>query len=228
MGLFTKRSRRANRKAEAKALKHKAGLEAKLGARNERKRDRAELRTQRDVAKQQVATLKAQEKAALKTAAKAERDLFSVGQVRKYLGVARILVPVLAPLAYRAATFVRGELDTRRARQLGIGIDQLTDYSGPGAALQVRIAGAEQTLTELEQKSDQKRAEAGRSRSGKNGRDDDTVKFVAGTRDRLDSLTAAVRTADRMPVPRRRTVHESISHELADIEADLLTRLGVH
>ncbi|MQY26961.1 DUF6474 family protein [Nocardia aurantia] len=229
MGLFTKRSRRANRKAEAKALKHKAGLEARLGARNSRRRDRAELRTQREVAKQQVATLKAQEKAALKAADKAERDLFSVGQVRKYLGVARILVPVLAPLAYRAATFVRGQLDTRRARELGIGVDQLADYSGPGAKLQVRIANAERTLAELERKSEPKRAEAGRSRGNKNGaRDDEAAKFAAATRDRLDSLTAAVRTADRMPATRRTAVHESISNELAEVEADLLTRLGVH
>ncbi|WP_019931959.1 DUF6474 family protein [Nocardia sp. BMG111209] len=229
MGLFTKRSRRANRKAEAKALKHKAGLEAKLGARNSRRRDRAELRTQRDVAKQQVATLKAQEKAALKAAAKAERDLFSIGQVRKYLGVARILVPVLAPLAYRAATFVRGQLDTRRAQQLGIGVDQLAEYSGPGARLQVRIANAGQTLAELEQKAEQKRPEtAGRAR-GKNGnRDDETARFAAATRDRLDSLTAAIRTADRMPPTRRHAVYESISNELAEVEGDLLTRLGVH
>ena len=36
MGLFRKRKGRATRKAEAKALKHKATLEAKLGAKNER------------------------------------------------------------------------------------------------------------------------------------------------------------------------------------------------
>jgi hypothetical protein len=137
---------------------------------------------------------------------------------------------VLAPLAYRAATFLRGQLDTRRARELGIGVDQLAEYAGPGARLQVRIANAEQTLTELEQKADSKRtAETGRSRGGKGVvRDDETAKFVAATRDRLDSLTAAVRTADQMPVTRRRTVHESISNELTDVEAELLSHLGVH
>ncbi|MBB5913720.1 hypothetical protein BJY24_002587 [Nocardia transvalensis] len=213
MGLFTKRNKRADRKAEAKALKHKAAMEAKLGARNERKRDRADARTQRDVAKQQIATLKAEEKAAEKVAAKADRDLLTAGQVKKYLGVARVLVPVLAPLAYRAATFIRGQIDTRRAHRLGIGLDQLTDFSGHGAKLQARVANAEGALTEI---------------AGKTGKDDaEGAKFVAATRERLDSLTAAVRTAEQMPPQRRRAVHTSISTELSGIEADILARLGV-
>ncbi|MBF6173533.1 DUF6474 family protein [Nocardia blacklockiae] len=212
MGLFTKRKGRADRKAQAKALKHKAALEAKLGARNERKRNRAEIRAQREVAKQQIATLKAEEKAALKTAEKAERDLLTAGQVKKYLGVARVLVPVLAPLAYRAATFIRGQLDTRRAHRLGIGLDQLGDFSGHGAKLQARIANAEAALTEIANKA---------------GKDDDAAKFVATTRDRVTSLAAAVRTAEQMPPQRRRAVHTSISHELSGLEADILARLGV-
>ncbi|RDI61638.1 DUF6474 family protein [Nocardia pseudobrasiliensis] len=212
MGLFTKRKRRPDRKAEAKALKHKAKLEAKLGARNQRKRDRAHARNQREVAKQQVATLKAEEKAALKAAERAERELLSAGQVKKYLGVARVLVPVLAPLAYRAATFIRGQIDTRRAHRLGIGLEQLSDFSGHGGRLQARIAGVEATLAELENRA---------------GADADAKKFIAATRDRLDSLNAAVRTAEQMPAARRRAVHASISTELSGIEADLLARLGV-
>lgn len=212
MGLFTKRKRRADRKAEAKALKHKAGLEAKLGARNERKRHRLEARTQRAVAKQQISTLKAEEKAALKTAEKAERELFSAGQIKKYLGVARVLIPVLAPLAYRAATFVRGQIDARRAHQLGIGLDQLGDFSGHGARLQARISGAESALSEIADKS---------------GKDAETQKFLSASRDRLNSLTAAVRTAEQMPAPRRRAVHTSISNELSGVESDVLARLGV-
>ncbi|WP_280336044.1 DUF6474 family protein [Nocardia wallacei] len=222
MGLFTKRKGRADRKAEAKALKHKAALEAKLGARNERKRHRAEIRAQREVAKQQIATLKAEEKAALKRAEKAERDLLSAGQVKKYLGVARVLIPVLAPLAYRAATFVRGQLDTRRAHRLGIGLDQLTDFSGHGAKLQARIANADAAIGEIAAKGISAKGSAAKDKD-----DDDAGKFVTATRDRLESLTAAVRTAEQMPPQRRRAVHTSISHELSGIEADVLARLGV-
>ena len=212
MGLFTKRKRRTDRKAEAKALKHKAALEAKLGARNERKRDRAEARTRREVAKQQISTLKAEEKAALKVAEKAERELFSAGQVKKYLGVARVLIPVLAPLAYRAATFLRGQLDARRAHRLGIGLDQLGDYSGHGAKLRARIAGASSALSEIADKA---------------GKDAETQQFVTASRSRLDSLSAAIRTAEQMPATRRRAVHTSISSELSGVEADVLARLGV-
>ncbi|MGV9819015.1 DUF6474 family protein [Nocardia xishanensis] len=208
MGLFTKRKRRPSRRAEAKALKHKAAIEAKLFAKNDRKAKRAEARTKAKVAKQQIATLQAEEKAAQKIAAKAERDPFSASQVRKYLGVARVLVPVLAPLAYRGATFVRGRLDTRRAQQLGIGIDQLGDYTGHGAKLQARLANAEAALGKIEDKGEGQ-------------------KFVIATRARLDSLGAAVRTAEQMPASRRRAVHTSISHELSGIEADVLARLGV-
>ncbi|MET8652727.1 MULTISPECIES: DUF6474 family protein [Nocardia] len=209
MGLFTKRKRRPSRRAEAKALKHKAAMEAKLGARNDRKAQRAQARIDRKVAKARISTLQAEEKAALKLAAKAERDPFSASQVRKYLGVARVLVPVLAPLAYRGATFVRGQIDTRRAQQLGIGIDQLGDFAGHGGKLQARIANVESALGKIEGEADNK-------------------KFVTTTEDRLASLSAAVRTAEQMPAPRRRAVHQSISDELSGVEADVLARLGVN
>ncbi|WP_280491942.1 DUF6474 family protein [Nocardia asiatica] len=213
MGLFTKRKRRPSRRAEAKALKHKAVIEAKLAAKNDRKARRAEARTQRKVAKAQIAAFQAEEKAALKAAAKAERDPFSAGQVKKYLGVARVLIPVLAPLAYRGATFLRGQLDTRRAQQLGVGVDQLGDFTGHGAKLQARITNAEAALDKI---------------GTQNGKDKgETQKFVSATKDRLGSLTAAVHTSDQMPANRRRSVHASISHELSGIESDILARLGV-
>ncbi|MEV4124818.1 DUF6474 family protein [Nocardia sp. NPDC049707] len=215
MGLFTKRKRRPSRRAEAKALKHKAAMEAKLGARNDRKARRAEARTQRKVAKAQITTLQAEEKAALKVAAKAERDPFTASQVRKYLGVARVLVPVLAPLAYRAATYIRGRIDTRRAHQLGIGIEQLGDFSGHGGRLRARISNTEAALDKIG------------AQSGDKVNKGETQEFVAAIQDRLGNLTAAIRTAEQMPAPRRRAVHTSISSELSGIEADVLARLGV-
>lgn len=210
MGLFTKRKRRPNRRAEAKALKHKAAMEAKLGAKNERKRQRTEARAGRKIAKAQIATLQAEEKAALKAAARAERDPFSPGQVKKYIGVARVLVPVLAPLAYRGATYLRGQLDARRAKQLGVGVDQLGDYAGHGGRLQARIANTEAALDKIA-----------------NGNGKDGQQFVTSARSRLAALDSAVRTADQMPATRRRSVHASITTELSKIEADVLARLGV-
>lgn len=213
MGLFTKRKRRPSRRAEAKALKHKAALEAKLGAKNERKRQRAEARSQRKVAKAQIAALQAEEKAALETAARAARDPFAPGQISKYIGVARVLVPVLAPLAYRGATYLRGQLDNRRAQQLGVGVDRLGDYAGHGGKLQARIANAEAALDKIA--------------NGNSGREKDMQQFVDSAHSRLDALAAAVRTADQLPAGRRRSVHASIGTELSRIEADVLARLGV-
>ncbi|MGW0178571.1 DUF6474 family protein [Nocardia sp. NPDC003345] len=213
MGLFTKRKRRPSRRAEAKALKHKAAMEAKLGAKNERRKQRSDARSQRKVAKAQIAALQAEEKAALKTAARAERDPFSPGQVKKYIGVARVLVPVLAPLAYRGATYLRGQLDARRARRLGVGVDKLGDYPGHGGRLQARIANTEAALDKIA--------------NGNAGKDKDIQQFLGTTRGRLEALSAAVRTADQLPAARRRSVHTSIGTELSRIEADVLARLGV-
>ncbi|MCA2209913.1 DUF6474 family protein [Nocardia rosealba] len=222
MGLFSKRKRRPSRRAEAKALKHKAAVEAKLSAKNERKAAKAgerttrralkaQTRTEAKVAKAQIAALQAEEKAAQKLAAKADRELFSAAQIRKYIGVARVLIPVLAPLAYRGATLVRGQLDARKAQQLGIGLDQLGEFSGHGARLQARITNTENALDKIAADSP----------------DGDTKKFVEAARSRLTDLTVAVRTAEQMPAARRKAVHTSISTELSVLENDALARLGV-
>jgi hypothetical protein len=212
MGLFKKRKSRATRKAEAKALQKKAKLEAKLGAKYDRKRHREDARAHRKLEKAQISTLKAEEKANLKLAERASKDPFSVASVRKYIGVTRVLIPILTPLAYRGATYLRGQMDTRRASQLGVGVEQLGEYSGHGAKLSARIANAEQSTARL---------------ATKHGDDAETAKFVAATRERLADLGTAVRTAELMPAPRRRSAHQAISGELSGIEADLLTRLGV-
>ncbi|MFZ2172717.1 MAG: DUF6474 family protein [Rhodococcus sp. (in: high G+C Gram-positive bacteria)] len=216
MGLLKKRKSRATRKAEAKALKHKAGVEARLSARNERKRDKAELKalrkleaselkSQKKVEKAQIAALKAQEKSA------SQKGL-TVHSVRRYLGVARLLTPVLLPVAYRAATVVRGQIDTKRAERMGVDVDQLANFTGHGAKLSARIAGAESSTAEiLTQKPD----------------DAETQKFAAATRERLTDLNTAVRAAEKMPQARRKAAHQAISTELDGVEADLLARLGV-
>ncbi len=220
MGLFSKRKQKARRKAEEKALRHKAAVEAKLGAKRERKRLRADLksqkksdRAQQQLSKAQVATLKAQEQASLKQAERASREVLSVASVKKYLGVARVLTPVLAPLVYRGATVVREQLENRKAQRLGVEVEQLGEFTGSGAKLNARIANAESSLAEIVSRGSDK---------------DETQKFADATRGRLTDLTTAVQAAEQMPLPRRRAAHQAISTELSGIEADLLARLGVH
>lgn len=212
MGLFSKRKQKARRKAEEKALKHKATVEAKIGAKHDRKRLRADLKSQKKTDKAQVAALKAQEQAALKQAERAGRDPFSVASVKKYLGVARVLTPVLAPLVYRGATAARQQLENRKAQRLGVEVEQLGQFTGPGAKLNARIASAESSLGEI---------------VGRASGNAETQKFAEATRDRLANLTTAIQAAEHMPLPRRRAAHQAISTELSGIEADLLARLGV-
>lgn len=216
MGLFKKRKSRATRKAEAKALKHKAAVEAKLDAKRARKLDRAQLKAQK---KNDAAALKSQQKvdkaqldafAAQKKAA--ERQRISVSSVRKYLGVARLLAPVLLPIAYRAATALRGQLDARRAAAMGVSVDELSEFTGHGGKLSARIAGAEKSASEL---------------LASKPNDAETKQFVAAIRERLTDLNTAVHAAEQMPPTRRRSAHHAIAQELDGVEADLLARLGV-
>lgn len=226
MGLF-KRKRRVTRKAEAKALKHKAKLEAKLGAKNRFKNDRRAakaqeklskklaksqtkfekelVKSQSKVEKEQLATLKAQKKAA-------QNQGLNAAKIRRYLGVARILAPVLVPIVYQGVTAVRGQLDARRAQNLGVAVESLGEFTGHGARLSARIAGAEQSLVKIETLHPQ---------------DAETKKFASAIRARLTDLAAAVQTAEQMPAGRRKSAHSAISNELDGIEADLLARLGV-
>lgn len=215
MGLFRKRKGRATRKAEAKALKHKATLEAKLGAKNERKQlesiakaqnklSSVEAKSQKKVEKAQVATLKAQQKAAL-------QGSFNAATVRKYISIARVLIPVLTPIVYRGAAVLRGKLDERKAGKLGVSPAELSDYSGYGAKLSARIAGAEKSLAQVSAASS----------------DSETSKFSDAISQRLSDLGTAVRASEQMPAARRKAAHQAISAELDGIEADLLARLGI-
>jgi hypothetical protein len=205
MGLFRKRTTRATRRAEAKALKHKAKLEAKHGARNDRKKLRSETKSAKKVEKAQLATLKAQEKAASKTG-------ITASQVKRYLGIARLLTPVLLPLVYRGTVLARAQLDQQRAHRLGVAPEELGAYTGHGARLSARIAGAERTADEI----------------AKRQPDADTAKFTAAVRGRLAELDTAVHAAELMPAQRRKSAHLAIATELDGVEADLLAKLGVH
>jgi hypothetical protein len=205
MGLFRKRKTRATRRAEAKALKHKAKLEAKHGARNDRKKLRSETKSAKKVEKAQLATLKAQEKAASKTG-------ITASQVKRYLGIARLLTPVLLPLVYRGTVLARAQLDQQRAHRLGVAPEELGAYTGHGARLSARIAGAERTADEI----------------AKRQPDADTAKFTAAVRGRLAELDTAVHAAELMPAQRRKSAHLAIATELDGVEADLLAKLGVH
>lgn len=217
MGLFTRRKSRSIRRAEARAIKAKAKLEARLSAKNEARRIKADGKRQTKAIRAGVKAQRDSDRAALKVAetqlkAVREGKLFSASRIRRGLTVARMLAPVVVPIAYRAAITARGFVDERRADRLGVPLSQVGQFSGAGGSLSARIAGAEQTLAQI---------------AAKKPKDAETKQFVAAVTDRLTDLSAAVTAAENMPTPRRRTAHAAITEQLDGVEADLVARLGV-
>src|SRR5262249_48856981 len=144
MSLFTRRKPRATRRAEARAIKAKAKLEARLAAKNDARRIKADRKAENKALKAQLKVQRDSDKAALKVAetqlkAAREGKLLSPTRIRRTLTVARLLAPVVVPLVYRAAMAARGVIDERRADRLGVPLSQIGQFSGHGAELSARI-----------------------------------------------------------------------------------------
>ena len=217
MGLFHKRKSRATRRAEARALKAKAEMEAKLAAKNESKRIKATERAENKAVKAQLKAQRDIDRTAVKVAetelqAAREGRVLAPARIRRTMTAARLLAPVIVPVAYRAAITARGVLDERRADRLGVPLTELGRFSGHGGRLSARIAGAEQSL---------------RLATEKNPRDNETKQFTAAITDRLAALSAAVTAAENMPGPGRRAAQATIAEQLDGIDADIMARLGV-
>lgn len=124
--------------------------------------------------------------------------------------VAPAVIPVLAPVALRAAGAARAAYDRYRARKLGVDVGTLSEYTGRGGALTARIAGVSQGIAEL--------AEGGNA-EGK--------QFAERSAATVQQLSSAVRAAERMPAARRKAAHRAVAEELDRIETELLCHLGV-
>ncbi|WP_144209806.1 DUF6474 family protein [Mycobacterium tilburgii] len=217
MGLFRKRKSRATRRAEARAIKARAKLEAKLSAKNQARQFREERRAADKALKAQIKAQHDSDRTALKVAeaelkAAREGKLLSPTRIRRILTVSRLLAPILTPVIHRAAIAARRLIDQRRADQLGIPLAQIGQFSGHGAQLLARIAGAEKSLRTVQERKP---------------KDTETKQFVAAISERLADLSAAVAAAEHMPTARRRTAHSATSAQLDGIEADLMARLGL-
>jgi hypothetical protein len=217
MSLFKRRKTRATRKAEARAIVAKAKLEAKLAAKNDVRRIKADHRAEAKALKAQLRAQRESDRVALKVAetqlkAAREGKLLSPARIRRLLTVTRLLAPVVVPLIYRASITARGLIDQRRADRLGVPLTQIGQFSGHGAQLSARIAGAEQSLHRVAEKKP---------------KDPETKQFVAAMTERLGDLSVAVTAAENMPAAQRRSAHETITRQLDGIDADLLARLNL-
>lgn len=217
MGLFRKRKSRATRRAELRAIRARAKLDAKLAAKNETRRFKSAQRAETRALRAQLKSRRDSDRAALKVAetqlkAAQEGKLLSPTRIRRALTVSRLLAPVLVPVVYRAAMAARGLIDQRRAEQLGVPLAQIGQFSGHGARLSARIVGAEKSLRVVQEKKPT---------------DAETRQFVAAISERLTDLSAAVTAAENMPAARRRSSHAAIAKQLDEVDADLMARLGL-
>jgi hypothetical protein len=130
--------------------------------------------------------------------------------LRRVLLAAKIVGPAVAAGALRASTGVRGVLDERRARQLGIPVEDVAEYRGAAGAVQARIAGLRNALSDL------------RSRRGA---DPKVARFVDSTTARLGELSAATSATASMPSPTRRSALRAVSADLDDVDSQLMSYL---
>ena len=152
------------------------------------------------------------EEAAAKEAKDGDDTGLTGATVKRWIGVARVVVPIAAPIVYQAVGAARARVDDFRARRLGVAPDELSAFSGRGTALYARCHNLANSVRELA-----------------NRRPDDAeiATFTADARTRLSDLEAAVRSAEQMPAGRRRRAHLAVAGELDRLEARLLTLWGL-
>jgi hypothetical protein len=184
-----------------------------------RRAGRAAAKAEKEIAKAAKAERKATEKEEeirAKERDDDQPDLVTGMTVKRYIGIARVVVPVLMPLIYQAAGTARARWDEQRARRFGVAPDELADFSGRGAGLYARIHNVALSVRELRNR-----------RASSSGEPADVRSFAADTENRLSDLEAAVRAAEQMPSSRRRRAHEAAAAELDRIEASVLSHWGL-
>jgi uncharacterized protein DUF6474 len=151
---------------------------------------------------------------AIESAGARARKPFTPARAKRMIGVGKAVAPLLAPYALAAAGVARDRWDAYRAARLGVEPGQLAAYTGPGGALHARLSRIAGALDQLES-------------GGEAHRTDAAHRFALDTRPRLADLAVAVRAAEQMPTPRRRTAYRSIGAELDRLEIALLNHLGI-
>ncbi|KQB83397.1 DUF6474 family protein [Corynebacterium oculi] len=208
MGLLKNLSkRRARSKAQIKAAKTRAKAEVKAQA-------KARQRQAKLLAKQEKGLLKAEQKG-LQAKRKHERKMaenklaqiqagkFNADNVKRWTGAARLLTPILLPLAYRGLTALREQTNSAQARRMGVTSDQMAQFSGYGAPLKARIHGIKESLKDSGLPSG----------------------FVRDVEDRLEELSASLDNAEYMTEEQRRRAHTSIARDIDQVTNEIQGRL---
>ncbi len=130
--------------------------------------------------------------------------------LRRLLLAAKVVGPAVAAGAMKTSTTVRGVLDERRARQLGVPVDEVALYKGPAGRVQARITGLTKAVNDLRDRR---------------GGDQAVARFAASTNNRLRELSAAAQATHSMPPPTQRSAVRAIAADLDQLDAELMTFL---
>lgn len=209
MGIFEAiRKSRAKTKAEIQAAKARAKHDAKQEAKLQLKQEKLLQKFEKDLLKEEKKGLKAkrkhERKMAENTLEQMKQGRLNAGTFKRYAGFARVALPVLLPVIYRAITAGREKLVDTRARRLGVSADQLAQFSGHGAEIKARIDGIQRSL------------------------DDDHLPkgFVQDVGDRLQELHSATDNAEFMTPEQRRRAHATISRDIDGVTQEIQDRLA--
>jgi Family of unknown function (DUF6474) len=131
-------------------------------------------------------------------------------KTKRLLTVTKIVAPIVAPIALKAVDVARSVADQRRARKLGVDIDDVAGYRGPTGRTKARIDAVDKAVADL------------RSRRGGDA-------LITGFADRshaaLNDLRAATAATAPMPATRRRPTLAAIKRELDAIESETIAHL---
>lgn len=130
--------------------------------------------------------------------------------LRRLLLAAKVVGPVVAAGALKASTGVRGVLDDRRARQLGVPLEEVAAYKGPSGTVQARIVGLSSAIGDLR---------------ARRGADPKVSRFADTGTTRLGELSAAATATLSMPSATRRAALRAVSADLDQLDAELMTFL---
>jgi hypothetical protein len=206
MGFFSSaRQRRYEKKATYKAAKVQARTEAREYAKLDAKKEQYLQKMAKKVRKQDAKQLKAQNKHDEKMATAAVQQIkagrFNAGNVLRYTGAVRLLLPVVIPLAYRGMTQL-----SQKSQSAG-GTGSLKDvFSGRTGGASFVGVGAPQRARIADLRS---RIERGDVPTG----------FSKDATERLDQLEESLNNAASMSDSQADSLTASVSTEL-----DLLDR----
>ncbi|MCS4490082.1 DUF6474 family protein [Corynebacterium sp. ES2794-CONJ1] len=208
MGLFRSLfKKRAQRKAELKVAKARARAEVKTSAKMKKRLHKRLAREEKNLLKMEQKTLKKRDKHHEKMAKlkldQLKEGRFNAKKVLRYATALRALAPFALPVIYRGIVALRDKSSENRARQLGVKVEDLAEFSGHGAELRAKIA-------QVRKAAEQFKIPAG---------------LQHDINERLDELNAAVHNAELMtPEPRSRA-HRSIENDIDKVNKELLKNI---